>query len=146
MFVLLSILIALDRITKAWALRTLPGGDIALAPGLNLHLSLNRGVSFSLLHSNGALGFWLLTGVLILAVIALAFYTWRQWQEKSPAAIGFVCVPAGGISNVIDRLLYGGVVDFIDCYVGAWHWPTFNFADVYIVGGVGYALWRLIRD
>ena len=146
MIILLTILIALDRLTNAYALRALTHGDITLAPGITLHLTFNRGVSFSLLASDSALGFWLLTSVLALAIAAFAWIAYVQWRAKAPAALGYVFVTAGGASNLVDRLLYGGVVDFIDCHVGTWHWPTFNLADMFIMGGVAYVFWRMLRD
>ncbi len=146
MIILLSILVALDRLSKAWALRALDCGDITLAPLLNLHLSYNRGVSFSLFASDAQLGFWVLSGIIALAITLLAWYTWVQWQQKSPVALGYTFVLAGGFSNLIDRIMYGGVVDFVDFHVGSWHFATFNLADMFIVGGVGYVFWRMTRD
>ena len=146
MIVLFTILVALDRLTKAWAVRTLADGSITLAPWVNLHLAYNRGVSFSLFASDAPLGFWVLTGVLTIAITGLAWYTWVQWQQKTPVALGYVCILAGGASNLVDRIMYGGVVDFVECHIGAWYWPTFNLADVWIVTGVLYVFWRMRRD
>ena len=143
---LVGVLVLLDRISKSWALSYLTQGDITLAPGINFHLTLNRGVSFSLLWSDGPFGFALLTALLGCIVIALSFFTVVHWLRGATVAWGYACVLAGGISNVFDRLLYGGVVDFIDCYVGSWHFATFNLADAWIVGGVAFVMWRLIRD
>ena len=104
MIVLLAILIALDRLTKAWALRALSHGDMLLAPGVNLHLSYNRGISFSMLSSESALGFWLLTGTPSCAIALLGYYAYLQWRAGTSVALGYVFILAGGISNLADCL------------------------------------------
>ena len=69
----------------------------------------------------------------ILSVFALAVCACLMWWLKSEqdktTRIGLALIIGGAVSNVIDRFLYGAVVDFLDFYIGSYHWPTFNVAD-----------------
>ncbi len=143
MFLILTILILLDRLSKYLALRMLATGPVTLGPFLNLHLSYNPGVSFSLLTWVSPV---VLTSMLCVAITALAWFTWVQYQQSKRAALGYVFVLAGGASNLVDRIMHGAVVDFIDFHIGTWHFATFNLADMFIVGGVTYTFWRMTRD
>lgn len=58
---------------------------------------------------------------------------------KSIFILGLLSI--GALSNALDRLLYGGVIDFILVHYGAWYWPTFNLADIYICGAVALLIW-----
>lgn len=143
---LVLILIVIDQLSKYWALYALAHRDITIFPGLNLHLSYNTGVSFGMFSGGGGIGFWVLTLILASALAALAYYTFLQQRAGARTAMGYAFVLAGGVSNLIDRFMHGAVIDFIDCSIGSWHWPTFNLADIFIVGGVVYIFWRLARD
>ena len=145
MFLLSIALIALDQLSKYWAVHALAHNDIAIIPGLNLHLSYNRGVSFGMLAGGGNIGFWVLNLLLVAALGTLVYYTIR-WRRGARDLFGYLFLIAGGVSNLIDRFMHGAVIDFIDCSIGSWHWPTFNLADIFIVGGVVYIFWRLARD
>jgi signal peptidase II len=126
-----------DQVSK-WAILSpidLPHlGVIVLAPVLNLAMVWNRGVTFGLLTGFGTWGHLLLAGVAICVVGALAI--WLRRAETRLAAIALGAIGGGAIGNVIDRLRFGAVVDFIDAHLGAWHWYVFNLADAAIVCGV----------
>ena len=139
---LFSSLFLADRFSKAWALKNLLLKDVALFNGLNLSLAFNRGISFGYLRFNSFYGFVVLTFIIFCIVLAFTFYT--IYKFKKGANIFFeVLIIAGAISNLVDRFLYGGVIDFIDCYVYKWHWPIFNLADVFVCVGI---LGILIRN
>lgn len=107
---------------------------IAVFPGFNLTLVYNRGVSWGALHW---LGPWALS-VLALAISA-ALIIWMRKAETRLLAVALGMVVGGAVGNVIDRFLFGAVVDFLDFYVPGtdWpHWPAFNVADSGIVVGV----------
>jgi signal peptidase II len=136
LFAALVVLVA-DQASK-WAVLTvldLPGvGQIALDPVLNLTFVRNRGVTFGLLTGFGAWGHLLLAGIAVCVVAGLAIWLWRAESWLTALALG--AIGGGAIGNVIDRVRFGWVVDFIDAHVGDWHWYVFNVADAAIVCGV----------
>ena len=134
----------LDRLTKSWMLATKPYMQ-PVFPGLHWDLAFNRGVTWSLFHSQSSLVFGILSLVISIVLGILAVYTFRRWQQgKSILAELFVL--AGGISNLIDRALYGAVVDFILIGAKGWYWPAFNIADACIVLGAFIMLWGSIHE
>ena len=125
----------LDQITKWWVLLDLmnPPRVIELLPFFNLVLVWNRGVSFGLFPAGSATGQWFLIGVAALIVAVLVVWLRRAEDRKTLCAIGLIV--GGAVGNVIDRILHGAVVDFIDWHVGGYHWPAFNIADSAITVG-----------
>ena len=124
-----------DRITKSWALANLQNGTISVFPGLNLLLSWNRGISWGLFDQTTTTGFYTLTAFIIAIIVFFMFYTISELKKNHCVGFEFLVI-SGAISNLFDRFWYGAVIDFIDVYAGAWHWPTFNIADACIVVGV----------
>ncbi len=136
---------ALDRLTKWWALSALAIGDMDIVPGISLSLTFNRGISWGLFHHISPSMFWLLTMSVALVIAIVAWYTYYVYTmgiEVTP----YLIIISGALSNILDRFMYGGVVDFIDCYIGTWHWPTFNIADSFIVMGAIWLMWRTVYD
>ena len=134
---------SLDRFTKIWALNNLINKDIKLFKSLNLTLVWNRGISWGLFSFKSFFGFLVVTAI-ILAVLIL-FILHVRYQFKKRRSIYFeLLILVGAISNMLDRFLYGAVADFIDFYILNWHWPTFNFADVFVVIGVFGILGRYL--
>ena len=95
----------------------------------------NNGVSFSMMSNNSEMGRWALV-VMALVISAYIVYLLRMEKDKL-GRVGFVLIIAGAIGNVVDRIRYGAVVDFLDFYIGDYHWPAFNLADIFICVGVG---------
>lgn len=128
----------LDRVSKWFILNYLPADPFTVFPNLNFVILWNRGVSFSFLHFDSAVGFWLLNICIMLVVAFFGLYTYKQ-HIVQVKPIGFEMLVIGGaLSNIIDRFIYGGVLDFIDFYYGSWHFATFNLADAFVfVGMVG---------
>ncbi len=128
-------LFSLDRLSKLWALNNLRYENIAVFKGLNFSFILNRGVSFGIFGSSSPFIFYSLTALIFLVI---SFFVWFSISEyKRGVNISWhVFIIAGAYSNLLDRILYKGVVDFIDFYVGTWHGPTFNVADIFIIMGV----------
>lgn len=134
-FLLFTSLLFLDRITKWWTLRTLIHGDIHINSYLSLSLSFNRGISWGLFSFSSPLLFWLLT--LCIAFIIMVFIGYTVHEHVSGRnVVGEAMVCAGAVSNLFDRFLYGGVVDFIELHMGTWFWPSFNIADSCITVGI----------
>lgn len=132
---LAALVILLDQLTKWWILELMdPPRQIELTPFFNLVLAWNRGVSFSLFHSGAAYAPYVLSAVALAVVVGLLWWIGRQERVLPVLAIGLVI--GGALGNVIDRLYFGAVVDFLDFHVGNWHWPAFNLADSAITVGV----------
>tara|TARA_B100001750_G_scaffold220365_1_gene208036 strand:+ start:516 stop:1082 length:567 start_codon:yes stop_codon:yes gene_type:complete len=115
-----------------------PARVIDVFPFFNLVLGYNRGVTFGLLSSGNPIAPYLLSGFALLVVGVLARWLWRSTVRLESAAIGSII--GGALGNVADRLADGAVTDFLDFYVGGYHWPAFNLADVGIVLGVALLL------
>lgn len=135
------IVLAADQSSKWWILYILhlPGvGQIVLLPVLNFTFVENRGVTFGLLNGFGGWSYLALAGVALAVVVALGI--WLRRAETRVVAVALGAIVGGALSNVIDRLRYGWVVDFIQAHVGAWSWYVFNLADAAIVCGVAALL------
>ena len=134
-----AIVLVADQASKWWVLNglDLPGkGSVSVFPGLNLTMVWNQGVTFGLFHQDGSP--WLLVGVALVVVVALAYWMVRAANTLVTAALG--AIAGGAIGNVADRVHYGAVVDFIHAHAWGWSWYVFNVADAAIVCGVGALL------
>jgi lipoprotein signal peptidase len=132
------LILAADQGSKWWILNglRLPElGSVTLLPVVNLTMVWNRGVTFGLLDGFGAGGPMLLTGVALAVVVALGAWLWRA--ERLTVALALGAVAGGAAGNIIDRLRFGAVVDFIHLHAWGWSWYVFNVADAAIVCGVG---------
>ena len=126
-----------DQASKAWILYglDLPAlGRVDLVPTLSFTMVWNRGVTFGLLTAAGGLSRFILAGIALVVVGALFLWLRRAESALTAAAIG--AIAGGAVGNVIDRLRFGAVVDFIHFHVGTWSWYVFNVADAAIVCGV----------
>ena len=133
--------IILDQISKWWILGFVmqPPRVIELTPFFNLVLGWNRGISFGLLDSGGWLSAWFLP--LAVVAISAALTVWLYRVRHLRAAVGIGLIIGGAMGNLIDRLQFGAVADFLDFYAWGYHWPAFNLADSAItVGAVGLVL------
>ncbi len=130
-----ALALLLDQASKIWILTDVmnPPRVIEVTPFFNLVLAWNRGVSFGMFSAESEIGPWLLTGLAVCIMIALAVWLWRATTRLSVVALGMIIGGAAG--NVIDRLQYGAVVDFLDFHVAGYHWPAFNVADSAICVG-----------
>lgn len=132
------IVLALDQITKLWAVAAIKGGaHIPVIPGLfDLVYVENRGAAFGML--SGYNTFLILASVLTLVIL----WAWRKsLHDDRPGRAVILGVMIGGIlGNLVDRVRLGYVVDFLDFYVGRHHWPAFNIADTAICVGIFLAL------
>ena len=136
----LIVLIA-DQASKWWVLNVLDLPDIrqiVVSPVLNFTMVWNRGVTFGLFNSFGEWGHVLLASVSLLVVAALGVWLWRAQNMLVAIALG--AIAGGAVGNVIDRLRFGAVVDFIHAHAdtpwGDISWYVFNVGDAAIVCGV----------
>ena len=130
------IILLADQLSKWWILTQVmaPPRAIEVTPFFNLVLAWNRGVSFGLFNDQGPAAPWILSGVALAVVAALVWWLMSVHRKLPVAALGLVI--GGAIGNVIDRLRFGAVSDFLDFHVAGYHWPAFNLADSAITVGV----------
>lgn len=118
-FILLLVLILADQLAKQYILSN------------NLAFQINSGIALSIFEGNNTLSFC----ISFVALILVGIDFWRNYQQKQRTSIilwTVVLIFSGGISNLLDRLIYGGVVDFIA--IG--NLPIFNFGDIFITSGI----------
>ena len=130
------LVIAADRLTKAWSVASLRGrGSVPALPGLlNWRYAENTGAAFSALSGQT----WLLSLLTLVLIAAVVGYLLLRRGQPVPLRLGLWLVAAGGLSNLYDRLVYGYVVDFIEfAFV---RFAVFNLADVGICQGTGLAV------
>jgi signal peptidase II len=134
-FLLLGLaIITVDQFSKAWALRACVQA-VYVIPGLSCELSFNRGISCGILHTMGASLCWALSWLVALIAFLMLIYAYRRFKSGH-IIIGETLIIAGAIGNLIDRIHYGAVIDFIVIYYKTWYFPTFNIADMAVVIGV----------
>ena len=139
---------AFDRFTK-WIVETRISfiDTHRVIPGFfDIVHSQNRGVAFGLF--NDGVSEWrtpLLLLFSLAAVVIVAVILWNAERLDRLSLAGFSLILGGAAGNVFDRLVWGRVTDFLEFYVGDYHWPTFNIADSAIVIGSGLLLIELLR-
>ena len=143
-----ALLIGLDQATKWLAVASLPyQQQVGFIPGFwNWHLTHNTGAAFSFLANAGGWqhGFFIALATLISVVLAVALR--RVAREDWRNAFPFALIIAGALGNLVDRLRFGYVVDFVEWYVGDFYWPVFNLADsCIVVGAVLMVLYSLVQ-
>ncbi len=144
--VIALLVLALDQASKFWVLHGLAlaaRGPLVLLPVLNFVLVWNRGVTFGMLNGLGA---WaspaLILGALVI-VAALGAWLYRAENALTAGALG--AIAGGALGNIIDRLRFGAVVDFIQAHIGRISWYVFNLADSAIVCGVAILILEGLR-
>lgn len=136
-----GVVLALDQISKWWVLDVLDLPrlrQVAVLPVLSLTMVWNQGVTFGLLSGFGDSGYLVLTALSLVVVVVLL--VWLRRAETRLVAVAIGGIIGGAIGNVIDRLRFGAVVDFLHAHVdtqwGVLSWYVFNVADAAIVCGV----------
>ena len=144
-FTIATYLVALvgltDQFTKWWVVEKImqPPHVVFLGDYLNLVLVWNRGVTFGIL--SGVDRRYIEYGLIAVALLIIGFLGRWLWRTSSNlVAIGLGLIMGGAIGNIIDRIRYGGVADFLDFHYQTYHWYAFNIADAAIVTGVGLLL------
>lgn len=141
-FALAGGIIVIDFLSKAWVLASFQTHErVAVTSFFNLVLVFNPGASFSFLADAGGWQRWFFT-VLALAISAWLAVMIRQHAHERLMPVALALVLGGALGNVIDRLRFGAVVDFLDFHLAGWHWPAFNVADSAITVGVMLLLWQ----
>jgi signal peptidase II len=142
---LATFVVLLDQASKAWVLASFRYMEsLVVTPFFNLVLVYNSGAAFSFLAGAGGWQKW------FFVVLALGISLWllsllRQHAGERLLPLALSLILGGAIGNVIDRLRFDAVVDFLDFHLAGYHWPAFNVADSAITVGVLLMLWHQIR-
>ena len=133
--------IALDQISKWVVLATLhPGETRYVAPFFNWVLTFNPGAAFSFLSDAGGWQRWFFT-VLALGVSGWIVALLRRHSSDFQLSLALTLVLSGALGNVVDRLRFGAVVDFVQWHLAGFYWPAFNVADSAITIGAILLVW-----
>ncbi len=108
---------------------------VKFLPFLNINLGHNPGAAFGLLASSDGWQRWLFIGVAVFISVVILVWSTRLRKKDWLEAMAIGMILGGAWGNMLDRLLQGTVTDFIDFYIGNWHWYMFNIADVGICAG-----------
>ena len=140
-FVISALVIVLDQVTKYWVSQSLaPGESVPVMPFFNLVLTYNTGAAFSFLSRASG---WQRGFFIVIAALASLFiiYFIRRYHQEKRFSFGLSLILGGALGNLWDRIVLGHVVDFLDFYVQAYHWPAFNVADSAITCGAVLLIW-----
>jgi signal peptidase II len=119
--------------------------SIELMPFFQLTYLRNQGAAFSFLSQAGGWQRWFFIGLAVAASALICYWLRRLGKHQRWEASAWALILGGALGNLIDRVLYGYVIDFLDVYYGEWHWPAFNIADSAITVGVAMLLIDSIR-
>ena len=140
-----TLALLLDQCTTWLALSHLQLGiPQPVLPFLNWLLLFNPGAAFSFLAQGSGWQRWFFT-LLGLAASAYIVYLLARTQLSKTMSWALSLILGGALGNVLDRLMFGFVIDFIDCHYGNWHWPAFNIADSAISIGAALIIWAELR-
>ena len=140
----------LDQLSKIWAVTNLSGLDnqskVIFSSWLNLSLAHNTGAAFSFLGDAGGWQIYFFATVSFLVIVLFIFWLIRLPSGYWARSIALALVIGGAIGNLIDRLRFHYVIDFIDTHWGDWHFATFNLADAAISVGAVLLMLSLMSD
>ena len=159
---LIAILTAIDQITKYLAQELLVHAEpVPIIPHFNFLLVYNTGAAFSFLSDAGGWQRWFFVALAIGVCIYILIWLRNLKNSQTVLGLGLSLILSGALGNLIDRILYGKVTDFIDFFYlsqneclffffrlpqNTCHWPTFNVADILISIGAGILLIQLLRE
>lgn len=147
--VIAVVVVGLDRLTKMWITAALDRGEVIyLIPGLLsiVHVR-NPGAAFGMLAE--AASPWREISLVAVSAAAVVGFAWmlnRMPRDAVAERAATAAVIGGALGNLYDRVVYGEVVDFVDVYVGSWHWPAFNVADSAITIGIAVLILQAFRS
>lgn len=142
-YLVAAAIFVVDQLVKLWIIAGIglqAKGSINLLPILSLTWVENRGVSMGLLQADGAKERWILTAV--TALIAAGVAWWMRKETNRIDILALALVLGGALGNIVDRVRFGYVVDFVHVHVGEWSFYVFNVADAAITIGVAILLLR----
>lgn len=134
-YALALLVVLLDQLTKYWVSASFDYAEVRMVSGFfNLVLTHNRGAAFSFLAdaSGWQRGFFI--AIALVAIVVISLLLARHAGEKL-FCFALALILGGATGNVLDRIVLGHVVDFLDFHLAGWHWPAFNLADSAITVG-----------
>lgn len=135
------LVMVIDFASKQWIMANMQLHETrALMPFLNLFYAHNYGAAFSFLADKGGWQRWFFAGIAIAIAVALVVMMYRNRATQRLTNIAYAMIIGGALGNLLDRFWHGFVVDFIDFYVGDWHFATFNIADCGICIGAALVI------
>jgi len=144
-YCILYILVILSDQLSKWRAINVWKHEYVFTPWLSFKVIVNRGISWGLLSvaDTNRFIFFGLTAIIILLTLGIALYALKRYQ-KGYSIVGEILVVAGSSSNILDRWIHGGVIDFIVLRYQDYIWPVFNVADVAVVIGVFYMFFHCL--
>jgi signal peptidase II len=142
------LVILLDQATKAWIISTMRLYDSFVVIGgfFNITHVRNPGAAFGFLAGASPLFRYIFFMAVTLAAILLILHYLRISRIEAPSLVSALAlILAGAVGNLIDRVRFGEVVDFLDVYIGSYHWPAFNVADSAITVGAAILIVVLLQ-
>jgi len=139
--------VVLDQITKAAIVVRIPLHEsYPIIDGfLNLVYVMNPGAAFGFLAAaSETFRYIFFTGITALVIVLIIYYILKSESSNLPTVISLTLIFGGAVGNLIDRVRFGAVVDFLDFYIHTWHWPAFNIADSSISIGAVLMIWGMI--
>ena len=136
-----ALVIVLDQLSKALiGNHFVYGESFAVLGVFNLVLAHNTGAAFSMLNDAGGWQRWMFSAI---AVVASVWIVWllRRHQQQKLFCLALALILGGALGNLMDRIAYGYVMDFLDFHWGSYHFPAFNVADSAITCGAALVLW-----
>jgi signal peptidase II len=139
------VIVVLDQLTKYIVVQAIPhGSSVDVLPFLSLLLTYNPGAAFSFLADGDGWQRWFFIAVAVTASIVIVYLIFKN-RSDALLCLALALVLGGAVGNLIDRIWFGAVVDFVLLHWKGWHWPAFNLADSCITVGVVVMLWDSVR-
>jgi signal peptidase II len=142
-----AMVIIIDQITKAAiSSRFLMHESYEVINGFfNLVYVMNPGAAFGFLAGASAtFRYIFFIGITVLAILLIIYYLVKSQHSNVITVISLTLIFAGAVGNLVDRIRFGAVVDFLDVYISTWHWPAFNVADSAITIGAVLMIWEMM--
>lgn len=149
LFALALGVLIIDQTTKIWADNAIKLYEkISVIDGLfNLTLAYNKGAAFSFLADQAGWQRWFFSGLKLVVSVVLVIWLFRLKPHEKPLGVCLALILGGAVGNLIDRVLYGHVIDFLDFFYQQHHWPAFNVADMAIcIGGASMVVVSFFGD
>lgn len=144
-----AFIILLDQITKAVILSrfALHESYPVIRGFFNLVYVMNPGAAFGFLAgASDTFRSFFFIGITALVMAMIVYYVLKSTADMRGYVVSLTLIFAGAVGNLIDRIRFGAVVDFLDFYIHTWHWPAFNVADSSITIGAVLMIWGMVID
>jgi signal peptidase II len=142
---LAAMIVVLDQLTKYFIVQKFALHEsLYITSFFNLVYVRNTGAAFSMLADAGG---WQRVFFIVVAVVASVWVVWllKRHPEQKLFCLALGMILGGAVGNLIDRVLYGSVVDFVQMHYAGWYFPAFNVADSAITVGAGLMIWDALR-